>query len=350
MTAKPEKVQYIKKEDGTGLTIQEFYRIQTGDYEPAVSVSEYIAKKLAPKYEQTPQDNYSIQSLMVEGHSAEFSDTIKANETVSFTILRNPFADELLPEPISLDVIYEDDHIIVLNKPSGMVVHPGHDHHRGTLVNALLHHFQEREGAIDKRMIPGIVHRLDKDTSGLTVVAKHKEAVRDLYYQFARKTIDRYYTALVLGNVKEDAGTINEPITAQEGSTKMKIATSSEGKQAMTHFRVIARLGMATLLNCWLETGRTHQIRLHMASHGFPVFNDLLYGSSISDFNQGVGFSDRLKAKLNHVCPRQALHAGSLGLVHPKGWQQLFFEKAMPKDMQKVVEICQNMKLNSNNQ
>jgi len=349
LTAKPQKLQYIKKADGTGLRIQEFYRIQTGVYEPSVSVSVYIAKKLAPKYEQALQHNYSIQSLMVEGHPAEFNDTIKANETVSFTVLRNPFADELLPEPISLDVIYEDDHIIVLNKPSGMVVHPGHDHHSGTLVNALLHHFQDREGVIDTSMIPGIVHRLDKDTSGLTVVAKHKESVRDLYHQFARKAIERYYTALVVGNVEEDAGTIDQPITAQEGSTKMKIATSSQGKQAMTHFRVIVRLGMATLLNCWLETGRTHQIRLHMASQGFPVFNDLLYGGSISDLNQGGGFPDRLKAKLNHVCPRQALHADSLGLVHPKGWQPLFFEKAMPEEMQKVVEICQNLKLNDNN-
>lgn len=225
----------------------------------------------------------------------------------------------LIPEDIELRIVYEDGDIAVIDKPAGLVVHPAPGHETGTLVQALLHHMGALS-VIGGEERPGIVHRLDKETSGLLVVAKNDAAHRSLSAQLQKKTVRRVYLALVDGNIKEDEGTVDAPI-ARHPIHRKRMAVAADGRQAVTHWRVLERFGQYTLVECRLETGRTHQIRVHMALIRHPVTGDGVYGGS-----QALG-----------LCS-QALHAYELGLVHPRTGEEMTFYSPLPEDFQNVLD------------
>ena len=226
------------------------------------------------------------------------------------------------PEAIALSVVHEDETLMVIDKPAGLVVHPGSGNWSGTLLNALLHH----SPALERIPRAGIVHRLDKDTSGLMVVAKTLEAQTNLVRQLQARTVKRYYQALVRGNL-ERGGTVDEPI-GRHPTQRTKMAVVKTGKPARTHFRIVERFIDCTLVECALETGRTHQIRVHMLSIGHPLVGDPVYGGGASRVPKGPDF------------PRQALHARRLGLVHPASGKPMLWKSALPDDMAELIEIA----------
>jgi 23S rRNA pseudouridine1911/1915/1917 synthase len=246
-----------------------------------------------------------------------------------------PKSCEILPEEIALDVVYEDGDIIVINKPSGMIVHPATGIYSGTLVNALLYHCRDSLSGIGGVVRPGIVHRIDKDTSGLLVVAKNDEAHLSLSEQMKTHDVSRIYHALAVGNIKDDAGTINRPIGRHPTDRKkMAVITdpSRKSREAITHFEVMERFVTPkerfTYVKCKLETGRTHQIRVHMASIGHALMGDAVYGHVSTDFERTN----------KQIIQGQCLHAKCLELTHPKTREQMHFECDLPTDMQKVIE------------
>lgn len=247
---------------------------------------------------------------------------------------------EIIPEDIPLDIVYEDDDLMVVNKPPGMVVHPGHGNYTGTLVNAIAYHLKDTPefNAKDPRL--GLVHRIDKNTSGLLVIAKTESAKTFLSAQFFNKTTKREYIALVWGNVKNEKGRIEGNIgRSLSDRLQMVVFPNGEhGKHAVTHYEVIERLGYVTLVRCVLETGRTHQIRVHMKYIGHTLFNDERYGGNL--ILKGTTFAKYKQFVQNcfETCPRQALHARTLGFVHPQTKQEMMFEAPVPSDMQQLVE------------
>lgn len=246
--------------------------------------------------------------------------------------LPEPEPTEAQPEDIPLDVVYEDEDIIVVNKPVGMVVHPAAGNPSGTLVNALLFRCGESLSGIGGVIRPGIVHRIDKDTSGLLVVAKNDAAHLSLSEQLKTHTVSRVYDAIVLGNLKQDEGTVNAPIGRHPTDRKKMAVLRGAGvhaKEAITHYRVVERFGSMTQVRCELETGRTHQIRVHMASLGHPLLGDAVYGGS----------GTRFEADHRALITGQCLHAGKLRLIHPRTGKEMCFDAPMPEEMAKLLDI-----------
>lgn len=248
---------------------------------------------------------------------------------------------DVKPQNIPLDIVYEDQDLLVVNKPKGMVVHPAAGNPDGTLVNALLFHCGDSLSGINGVIRPGIVHRIDKDTSGLLVVAKTPEAKTKLGLQFFNKTTRRRYNALVWGNFEEDEGRIEGNI-ARNPRDRMQMAVfdpqSGIGKHAVTHYRVLQRFGYVTLVECILETGRTHQIRVHMKHIGHPLFNDERYGGTqILRGTQSGNYQSFIR-NCFEICPRQALHAKTLGFKHPKTEKEMDFTTELPEDMKQLIE------------
>ena len=233
---------------------------------------------------------------------------------------------EISPQNIPLDILYEDDDVIVINKPQGMVVHPAPGHYTDTLVNALLYHCGDSLSGINGIMRPGIVHRIDMDTSGVIMAAKNNNAHRSLALQLAEHSITRKYNAIVYNNIKEDEGTIDKPL-GRNPSDRKKMAVVPGGRRAVTHYRVLDRLGKFTYIEAQLETGRTHQIRVHMTYAGHPLLGDSVYGPKKQPFN--------LKG--------QVLHARVLGFVHPVTGEYMEFESPLPEYFQKLLERCGNI-------
>ncbi|HEU4497459.1 MAG TPA: RluA family pseudouridine synthase [Flavobacterium sp.] len=261
---------------------------------------------------------------------------VKAFDVVRIMLPHPPFENLVLPENIPLDIVYEDDALLVINKPAGLVVHPGHGNYTGTLVNALAFHFENLPLNSSER--PGLVHRIDKDTSGLLVVAKTEYAMSFLARQFEEKTSEREYIALVWGNVSQDEGTVTGDIARHpKDRMQMAVVPGGEGKHAVTHYKVIERFGYVTLLSCQLETGRTHQIRVHMKHIGHTLFNDERYGGSLilkgTTFTKYKQFVDNCFKAL----PRQALHAKTLGFVHPSTKKFMSFDTELPEDMKECI-------------
>jgi len=263
---------------------------------------------------------------------------VKAGDEVKVLFEHPPHEFLLVPEEIPLDIVFEDKELLVINKPSGMVVHPGHGNYSGTLINGLIHHLDNLPVNSNER--PGLVHRIDKDTSGLLVVAKTERAMTHLAKQFFDKTSEREYVALVWGNVEEDMGTIEGHIGRNpKNRLQMQVfPEGDEGKEAITHYRVLERLGYVTLVGCKLETGRTHQIRVHMKHIGHTLFNDLRYGGD--RILKGTVFAKYRQFVENcfKVLPRQALHAKTLGFVHPVSGEMLRFDSEIPEDMQGCID------------
>ncbi len=300
--------------------------------------------------------------ILVNGRPEKVSYKVKPLDVVQVMMDRPRHSTEIVPEDIPLDIIYEDEDLLVVNKPAGMVVHPGHGNYTGTLVNALAHHLlsegiemdlgasandtdDDGEEASDTPSFQqrcGLVHRIDKETSGLLVIAKNEEAGTSLSRQFFHKTTRRLYTALVWGHVEADEGVIEGNIGRNKRDRILMDfypAGSDEGKPAVTHYRVLQRLGYVTLVECRLETGRTHQIRVHMKHIGHTLFNDKTYGGD--QILKGTTFSryTQFVKRCFEVCPRQALHARTLGFRHPRTGEEMDFEAPLPPDMTQLVEL-----------
>ncbi len=267
---------------------------------------------------------------------------VKAGDDVKVMFEHPPYEFLLTPEDIPLDIVYEDETLLVVNKAAGMVVHPGHGNYSGTLINALVHHFDNLPNNSSER--PGLVHRIDKDTSGLLVIAKTEKAMTHLAKQFFDKSSEREYLALVWGNISDDEGTI-EGHLARNPKNRLQMMVFPEGdhgKDAVTHYKVIERLGYVTLVSCKLETGRTHQIRVHMKYIGHTLFNDERYGGN--KILKGTTFTKYKQFVENafKILPRQALHAKTLGFEHPETGQFLKFDSELPQDMMDCIEKWRN--------
>ncbi|OIQ30807.1 MAG: RNA pseudouridine synthase [Bacteroidetes bacterium MedPE-SWsnd-G2] len=276
---------------------------------------------------------------------------VKPLDNIRVLFEHPPYEYLLVPEDIPIDIVYEDNHLLVVNKQAGMVVHPGHGNYSGTLINALTFHFENLPNNSSNR--PGLVHRIDKDTSGLLVVAKTEEAMTHLSKQFFDKTSQREYVALVWGNMEEDEGTIEGNIGRHPKNRLQNTVfigdDADQGKPAVTHYKVIERLGYVTLVSCKLETGRTHQIRVHMKHIGHTLFNDERYGGE--RILKGTTFSKYKQFVDNcfKVLPRQALHAKTLGFEHPETGEFMSFDSEIPQDMVQCIDKWRNYASNSMN-
>jgi len=268
---------------------------------------------------------------------------VKPLDKISIRFEYEPYNKEIIPEDIPINVVFEDDNIIVINKSSNMVVHPSYGHYSGTLVHALLYRFKDIEHTGDNQR-PGLVHRLDKNTTGLMVVARNVNSLSYLSNQFAERTISRTYLALVWGDVKEDQGTITANIGRNKKNRKLITVFDNieEGKHAVTHYEVVERFRYVTLVKCKLETGRTHQIRVHMKHIGHPLFNDFEYGGN--HILRGTTFSKYKQFVQNcfKILPRQALHATELSFLHPEDEKLVMFHSNLPDDMQTVINRWRN--------
>jgi len=280
--------------------------------------------------------------VWVNGTIVKSNYKVKAGDEIKVMFEHPPHEFLLVAEDIPLDIVYEDDVLLVLNKPAGMVVHPGHGHYSGTLINALIFHTDNLPANSNER--PGLVHRIDKDTSGLLVVAKTETAMTHLSKQFFDKTSEREYVALAWGNIEEDEGVIHGNVGRHpKNRLQMHVFPEGEdGKEAVTHFKVLERLGYVTMVSCQLETGRTHQIRVHMKYIGHTLFNDARYGGE--RILKGTTFTKYKQFVDNafKILPRQALHAKTLGFVHPVTGEKMRFDSEIPQDMQQCIEKWRN--------
>ena len=316
----------------------EHFRLVADPGQAPLRIDKFMAGHLEGTSRSRVQAAIRSGYVEVNGGPAKANMVIKAGDVIVFKMPYPKRNTEIVPQEIPLDIVYEDDDVIVINKPAGMVVHPGNGHFEGTLVNALAHYLgisteDERLGLL--------VHRIDMDTSGLLVVAKNEKSQTDLAGQFFVHSIERKYNAVVWGNIAEDAGTVDLNI-ARDPSDRLKFRAyrpeSGIGKNAVTHFRVLERFGYVTLVECELETGRTHQIRVHMAALGHPLFNDSRYGGS--DIRKGTIYNKYRQFIKNcfELCPRQALHARTLGFRHPSTGEVVRFEVPLPADMTALLE------------
>ena len=279
-------------------------------------------------------------NIYVNGETVKSNYKVKGNDVIKVLFEHPPYENLLVGEDLPIDIVYEDDDLLVVNKPAGMVVHPGHGNYSGTLINALIYHFDNLPNNSSDR--PGLVHRIDKDTSGLLVIAKTELAMTHLSAQFKAKTSEREYVALVGGNVEEDEGTIEGNIGRHPKNRLQNTVFFDEdedkGKPAVTHFKVLERLGYVTLVSCKLETGRTHQIRVHMKHIGHTLFNDERYGGE--RILKGTTFTKYKQFVDNcfKILPRQALHAKTLGFMHPTKNEFMSFDTEIPDDMMACIE------------
>ena len=305
----------------------------------------YIENATRSKIQQAAKDG----NIYVNDVTVKSNYKVKPNDVVRVLFEHPPYEFLLVPEDIPLTIVYEDDSLLLVNKPAGMVVHPGHGNYSGTLINALTFHFDNLPNNSSNR--PGLVHRIDKDTSGLLVVAKTEDAMTHLAKQFFDKTSEREYIALVWGDVKEDQGTIEGAIGRHPKNRLQNTVfigdDAHKGKPAVTHYKVLERFGYVTLVSCKLETGRTHQIRVHLKHIGHTLFNDERYGGD--RILKGTSFSKYKQFVENcfSILPRQALHAKTLGFVHPVTQEKMKFDSPVPDDIAQCLEKWRNYSKNS---
>lgn len=322
-----------------GRELYEHFHFTADPGQQLLRIDKFLVERMERTSRNRIQQAADAGCIIVNGKAVKSSYKIKPGDEVSIVMDRPRYDFEIIAEDIPLDIVYEDDTVLVVNKPAGLVVHPGHGNWTGTLVNALAWHFRGNPNydVNDPRL--GLVHRIDKDTSGLLVIAKTPEAKTMLGRQFFEKTTRREYRALVWGDFKEDEGRIEGNI-GRNPRNKLQMAVMSDpeqGKHAVTHYKVLERFGYVTLVKCVLETGRTHQIRVHMQHIGHPLFNDERYGGD--RVLKGVQ-SAKYRQFIDNcfaVCPRQALHARTLGFTHPATGKQMDFEAPLPADFEQLL-------------
>lgn len=342
----PEEPSYVTSE---GKEMYEHFRFVADKGQALIRVDKFLVDRMEKTSRNRIQQAAEAGCIIVNGKPVKSSYKVKPADVVSIVMDRPRYEFEIIAEDIPLDIVYEDKDLMVVNKPAGLVVHPGHGNYHGTLVNALAWHFKDNSDydVNDPRL--GLVHRIDKDTSGLLVVAKTPEAKTALGEQFFNKTTRREYVALIWGEFSEKAGTIEGDI-ARNPKNKLQMAVMSEpgiGKHAVTHYEEIESFGYVSLVKCRLETGRTHQIRVHMKHMGHPLFNDERYGGNM--ILRGTTFARyrQFVSSCMEICPRQALHARTLGFKHPTTGEEMNFEAKIPDDMQQLIENWREYRKNN---
>ena len=280
--------------------------------------------------------------VLINGQQVQANHKIKPGEEIILYSDREVQGEQIIPEPMPLDIVFEDDDLLIINKPVGLVVHPASGNSSGTLINGVAHYLLQQNSSLSQEDLPrfGLVHRIDKNTSGLMVLAKTDKAVASLAKEFFDHTIHRIYVAVVWGDVLEDTGTIRAHVGRHKRFRKIFDAypDGEYGKEAVTHYKVLERFGYVTVIQCELETGRTHQIRVHMKHIGHPLFNDELYGGD--KIVKGTVFSKYKQFVDNcfSICPRHALHAKTIGFLHPRTRQPIRFDSELPEDMTRLIE------------
>lgn len=325
---------------GSSPELYEHFRVTVDKGQAPIRIDKYLFERIVNASRNRIQMAADNGYVMANGKPVKSSYKVKPLDILTVMMDRPRYENDIIPEDIPLDIVYEDDDLMVINKPAGLVVHPGCGNYHGTLVNAIAWHLRNVPTYDPNDPQVGLVHRIDKDTSGLLVIAKTPDAKTHLGLQFYNKTTKREYNALVWGIIEENEGTIEGNI-GRNPKDRMQMAVLSDptqGKHAVTHYEVLERLGYVTLVKCVLETGRTHQIRVHMKHIGHVLFNDERYGGH--EILKGTHFS-KYKQFVNNcfaICPRQALHAKTLGFVHPRTGKELFFTSELPEDMTLLLE------------
>jgi len=336
-------------EDMDDENLHEHYHFTASSGQVPLRVDKFLMNFIENSTRSKIQSAIKEGSVRVNGDIVKSNYKVKPNDDVRVLLNHPPHENLLVAENIPLDIIYEDDTVVVVNKPAGMVVHPGHGNYSGTLINALIYHFENLPNNSSER--PGLVHRIDKDTSGLLVVAKTEHAMSHLSAQFAAKTSEREYVAIAWGNFTEPKGTVEGNIGRHPKNrlqnTVWEGDDSDKGKVAVTHYEVLEDLGYVTVIKCKLETGRTHQIRVHMKYIGHTLFNDERYGGD--RILKGTNFTKYKQFVDNcfKVLPRQALHARTLGFEHPATGEWKTFSCDVPEDMTACIEKWRNYASNS---
>ncbi|CAI9428940.1 Ribosomal large subunit pseudouridine synthase D [Candidatus Ornithobacterium hominis] len=327
------------EEDEDEEELYEHYRFRAEKGQKPLRVDKYLMNFIENASRNKIQQAAKAGNIWVNEEPVKQNYKVKANDIVKVVLSYPPKENQIIPQNIPVNIMYEDESLLLVNKEAGMVVHPGHGNYSGTLVNALKYHFDHLPSIQSELERPGLVHRLDKDTSGLLVIAKTEYAMDYLAKQFFERTTRRKYIALVWGNVESDEGTVKGNI-GRNPSNRMQMAVleEPEGKHAITHYKVLERFGYVTLVECRLETGRTHQIRVHMKHIGHTLFNDERYGGN--QILKGTTFNKYKQFVQNcfETCPRQALHAKTLGFQHPVTKEEMKFNSEIPSDMQNLIE------------
>lgn len=328
----------------------EHFRLTVDPGQSAMRIDKFLSNRIDNASRSRLQAAADAGNILVNNQAVKSSYKVKPSDDIQIVLDYPKRELKIIPEEIPLDIVYEDDQLIVINKPPGLVVHPGHGNYSGTLVNALAWYFKDLPlfNSADPR--PGLIHRIDKDTSGLLVVAKTELAKTKLSLQFFEKTTERRYQALVWGSVKDDEGTIEGNIgrSLKNRQVFTVFQEADFGKPAVTHYKVLRRIGYVTLVECRLETGRTHQIRVHMKYINHTLFNDSNYGGD--QVLRGTTYSKYKQFVQNcfKVLPRQALHAKTLGFIHPTTNEKMIFDSELPEDMAQVIEKWENYIANRN--
>lgn len=336
----PENEQALIEQDDEQGELFEHYHFDVDKGQSLVRIDKFLANRIEGISRSKIQAAADAGNILVNEKSVKSNYKIKPLDVISIVLPYPKREFELIAEDIPLKIIYEDDDILIVNKDPGMVVHPGHGNYTGTLINALLYKFKDLKGFNDGSARPGLAHRIDKNTSGILVIAKNELSLNKLAKQFADRTIDRKYTAIVWGNFPEKNGTITGNIgRSLKDKVKMDVFPEGNlGKHAVTHYNVIENFHYVSVIECKLETGRTHQIRVHLEHIGNPVFNDDRYGGA--RIVKGTTFA-KYKQFIDNcftIIPRHALHAKSLGFIHPTTGKYMHFESDLPDDMAEVIE------------
>jgi 23S rRNA pseudouridine1911/1915/1917 synthase len=318
----------------------EHHRLTIENGQTPIRIDKYLFNHLPNVSRNRLQNACDAGNILVNGKEVKSSYKVRPKDLVQIVLPHPVRVKELIPQDIPLNIVYEDDDVVIINKQAGLVVHPAFGNYSGTLMNGLVYHFQNLPANKNNLDRPGLVHRIDKNTTGLLVIAKSEIAMNHLAKEFFERTIERKYVALVWGDFQEDEGTITGNVGRNLKDRKiMDVFPEGEhGKHAVTHYKVLERFGYVTLVECKLETGRTHQIRVHMKFAGHPLFNDDTYGGD--RILKGTTFSKYKQFIENcfEMMPRHALHAKTLGFIHPTTRKKVFFDSPLPEDFEKVLE------------
>lgn len=339
----PEEDEIEGSDNGEEQDLYEHHRIVVDKGQAMMRIDKFLMIRIMNASRTKMQAAAETGSILVNNKPVKSSYKVKPLDVISIVLPHPPKDTEIIPEDIPLDIVYEDDHLLIVNKPAGMVVHPGHNNVSGTLVNALAWHLKDHAFTKESNIRPGLVHRIDKNTSGLLVIAKDEKSMTHLARQFFNHSIRRRYLALAWGKFETEEGTITGFIGRSPKDRRVFQIYDDEakGKWSVTHYKVLEQMSYVSLIECRLETGRTHQIRVHMKHTGHPLFADDTYGGN--RIVKGPAFTRYRQFVENcfALCNRQALHAQSLGFIHPATGKEMYFEMPLPEDFQKVLEKWQ---------
>jgi 23S rRNA pseudouridine1911/1915/1917 synthase len=334
------------KEEFDEKKLFEVFKVVVDPGQNPIRIDKFLLERLENTSRNKIQEAAKAGNILVNKNPVKSNYKVKPSDVIKMVVPDEPKVLELIPQDIPIDVLYEDDDLIIVNKQAGLVVHPGYGNYKGTLINALIFHFGKLPSSTELNHRPGLVHRIDKNTSGLLIIAKTEVAMTKLAKQFFDRTVSRKYYALVWGDLKEDQGIIKTNLARNIKNRKIMDTYDFEGdigKHAITNYKVLKRLGYVTLIECKLETGRTHQIRIHMKSIGHPLFNDTEYGGDKILKGQNSSNYRRFIQNCFDLIPGQALHAMSLSFNHPTSMEKKYFEIDLPDGFKKIIDKFENI-------